>query len=148
MDLLDPASSDTSPRASGALVESLLGPKQFEPVFAGGRKFELGSVTLRALRRPDSAAPRLGLIVPKKKTRLAVFRNAFKRVAREALLQAVQADPRAAGLDVVIQFKGLPALSLREFKLAAARDARAALALALDPASAVSPASRPRPPKR
>lgn len=115
--------------------DSLRGPAQFDPVFSQGAKHAQGSVALRIwLRNDGSPSTRLGLITPKKKTKLAVFRNAFKRVAREAIRQASR-DGRLSGRDIVLQFSGLPHADVESFKIAARRDVEAALAKALDPHS-------------
>ena len=130
----------SSPSAPGPLLaqpgfDSLRGPAQFDPVFSQGEKHAHGSVALRLwLRNDGSSSTRLGLITPKKKTKLAVFRNAFKRVAREAIRQAAR-DGLLRGCDVVLQFSGLPQLDVESFKVAARQDVGAALAKALDPRS-------------
>lgn len=138
MDPLDTPHQPVPTNLSKSLLDSLRGSHEFELVFKHGVKIDHASVILRALRRSDDGVPRLGLIVPKKKTKLAVRRNAFKRVARDALTQALCLNPHMRGLDVVLQFKGLPQLSLRDFKLRASTDVKTSLSLALEQTAAAS----------
>ena len=118
-------------------IDSLRGAAQFDPIFQGGRKIEQGAVVVRLLVRSDGLGPRLGLIVPKKKAKRAVDRNAFKRVAREAFLGAMRgASANARSVDAVVQFIGVSPGSMEDlmaFKALVAADVEAALARALQP---------------
>jgi ribonuclease P protein component len=135
-------------KSDSELFDSLRGPEQFDPVFTQGAKYVQGSVTLRLLKRNDGvASTRLGLITPKKKTKLAVFRNAFKRVARDTIRHAAKAGG-LSGCDVVIQFSGLVIDHVDLFKAAARKDLDMALAKALDPASSPSPRQARRGPRQ
>lgn len=114
--------------------DRLRGPAQFDPVFAQGRKGSVGCAVARLIPASLGEPSRLGLIVPKKKAKRAVERNAFKRVAREAFLAFLKArGPAAAPVDAVVQFTGSPKGALDDlpgFKKIARADIDQALALA------------------
>lgn len=89
-------------------VDSLRSPFEFTAVFEAASAARSGSASARAFRRSADGPARLGLIVPKRKTKSSPRRNAFKRVAREAVRALVRDDSRASGVDFVVQFAGLP----------------------------------------
>ena len=109
-------------------MESLRGQAEFDPIFASGRKASVGCAMVRALSKPGAASSRLGLIVPKTKAKLAVERNAFKRVAREAARAFFASLPDGMAADLVVQLAHSPGeASIDEFKAKAAEDARKAI---------------------
>lgn len=124
-----------SPLRASIDIDSLRGAAEFDPVFKQGRKVEVGCVSARVLAREGGSAARLGLIVPKKKAKRAVDRNAVKRVVRESFLARLrELGLEERSVDVVVQFKGVPKASMGElkaFKALVAADAAAALGRAL-----------------
>lgn len=81
-------SGDSPARLTFPRSARLLQPAQFSAVFAArgvlkGRYFSVHRLAHRPAGNPDGSA-RLGLVVPKRLCRRAVYRNLAKRVVREA----------------------------------------------------------------
>ena len=82
--------------------QRLLSEDQFQPVFQSP-DYRVGSDTLLLLARENRLPEaRLGLVVGRRRVRLAVSRNLIKRQARETFRQRQQ---ELAGLDVIILVK-------------------------------------------
>lgn len=86
----------------------LLDASAFQAVFRDGRRSPGAFLRLHFLASGTSAAPRLGLAVPKKAVPLSVERNRIKRQCRECFRQrrdlppgdyVLVAQPGAGGLD-------------------------------------------------
>ena len=120
--------------------DSLRGAQAFDCVFSRGRKGSRGCALARIVLAQDAGPSKLGLIVPKKKAKRAVERNAFKRVAREAFLDFLRQRPdQAPPVEAIVQFTGCSKellANLDQFK----RQARADIDLALASASPVGQA--------
>lgn len=120
-------------------MDSLRVPAEFTAVFENSKASRVGAVSARAIRRGLGGGVRLGLIVPKKKTKSSALRNAFKRVARESVRALLGHDQSADGVDFVVQFSGLPEMSLSKFKIKARVELNEALRLALASVQRPSP---------
>ncbi len=90
-----------------------------------GRRVARGALFVVHLSREPSAQARLGLIIPKRLARLAVVRNAIKRVLRDAWRQRRHALPAA---DLVFRLVAPPPQgSLTHLKRAVRQEADALL---------------------
>ena len=85
--------------------QRLLGKQDFDQVFAHARAYKnrCFTVLVRTDKRPTDLAPpqtaRLGLVVAKRKVRLAVSRNRVKRLTRERFRYHARRLPAA---DVIV----------------------------------------------
>lgn len=79
---------------------------EFELLLRQGRRQSDSCFTVISLPvapDPSNAAPRLGLVVPKKQVPLAVERNRIKRVVRESFRQQQTLLPK---LDIAVMARG------------------------------------------
>lgn len=72
---------------------------QFKKVFDGATRVGNRWLTLLAVANPDSASPRLGMAIAKRRIRLAHRRNRLKRIVRESFRHH---QHQLGGLDCVV----------------------------------------------
>jgi len=86
----------------------LRAPASFQHVWKTGRRVSVPLMAIMSCKN-DLGHPRLGISIPKKNIRLAVDRNRFKRLAREAF--RLRQNKLAAQDFVVVTYKGAEALT-------------------------------------